>query len=115
MGYQTVYSLNICDKNRKEILSDSLIDSVTSAIDALEIFENGDVKNGFTGYARWYEHEEELGRISAEFPDLLFCLHGEGDEATDIWDKYFKGGKIQRCPAVITIADFDESLLETIT
>lgn len=49
--------------------------------------------------------------LSKRFPELLFCLHGEGESGDDLWDAYFFEGKCQHCPAVITYEDFDPSKL----
>lgn len=43
---------------------------------------------------KWYDHEKEMKQLSKEFPDVLFKLHGEGEDKYDIWDKYFMGGKM---------------------
>lgn len=41
----------------------------------------------------WYKHEKSLCAMSAKISDTLLKLHGEGEEAGDVWDKYFVGGK----------------------
>jgi hypothetical protein len=61
---------------------------------------------------KWYEHEKDMIALSKEFPDVLFELYGEGEAPGDLWRKYFKGGKIQRCYAKITFDPFDEKKLE---
>jgi hypothetical protein len=63
----------------------------------------------------WYDHEEDMVKLSAKFPEILFELEGTGEQAMDLWVKYFKGGKIQRAPAQITFPDFDEKLLENLS
>lgn len=60
---------------------------------------------------RWYDHEKEMKQLSKEFPDVLFKLHGEGENNGDIWDKYFMGGKMQSCYAEIMCPPFDRSKL----
>jgi hypothetical protein len=62
--------------------------------------------------AKWYEDEDDMRAISKEFPDVLFELHGEGEDSGDIWDKYFKNGKMQYCPAEIIIPPYDELKLK---
>lgn len=64
---------------------------------------------------KWYENEDEMLELSQEFPDVLFKLHGEGEESGDIWDKYFMNGKMQYCPAEIHIPEFDRNKLEGIS
>lgn len=60
---------------------------------------------------KWHDHEKEMKQLSKEFPDVLFKLHGEGEDKYDIWDKYFMGGKMQSCYAEITCPPFDRSKL----
>lgn len=61
---------------------------------------------------KWYEHEEDMKFLSLQFPEVLFKLHGEGEENGDVWDKYFMNGKMQHCHAIMTIPPFDKSKLE---
>jgi hypothetical protein len=61
-------------------------------------------------YATWYDHEKEMIELSKRWPDVLFSLHGEAD-SDDMWDKHFKGGKMQVCQAIITYEEYDEAKL----
>ena len=60
----------------------------------------------------WYSHEDNIKAISLEFPDVLFTLHGEGEEFGDIWNKYFLNGKMQMAKAEIIIPEFDKDKLK---
>ena len=53
--------------------------------------------------------------LSAEFPGVLFTLHGAGEEADDLWVAYFRDGKGYSVGAVITYPEFDEARLEEAT
>ena len=61
--------------------------------------------------AKWYEEENQMKQLSAEFPEVHFTVHGEGEENGDIWDNHYLGGKIQRCIAEIIIPPFDPDKL----
>lgn len=64
------------------------------------------------GEAKWYEHEEDMLKLSNEFSKTLFKLHGEGEENGDIWDKYFLDGKMQECYAELILPPFDITCFE---
>lgn len=103
MGYYTNYNIKITpdsDEVRAYIDAD---DNLSYALD-----EDADS-------CKWYNHEDDMLRLSREFPDVLFELTGEGEGAGDLWRKYFKNGKVQRCPAIITYEAFDESKLTEVT
>ena len=61
---------------------------------------------------KWYDHEDNMRRLSSMFPDVLFTVKGVGEEMPDIWVKYFKGGKCQYCKGKVTYDPFDETKLE---
>ena len=51
--------------------------------------------NMFEDSIKWYGHEKDMLAVSKQFPDVTFYLQGYGEEATDIWAKWFKNGKSQ--------------------
>jgi hypothetical protein len=98
MGYYTRYEV--------EIKPDS--NEIREAIE-----ENEYMNYAFDGNeCKWYEHEGDMKELSRQFPDALFKLTGEGEEAGDLWHKYFKNGKMQSCYAKIVYDEFDESKLK---
>ena len=130
MGYYTRYSMEIQD------IDDKGYDSYKIAKYMLDKQEESDQFYAFkyqlkdfvettdpelgTSYAlyledsdevKWYDNEEEMRKLSKEFPDVLFKLHGEGEDNEDIWDKYFMNGKMQYCPAEIMCPPFDRAKL----
>lgn len=80
-------------------------------------------ENGEAGYVlaadgnseesgKWYEHEKDLLSFSRQHPHLLFTLNGWGEEAGDIWVKYFHNGKVQKEKASLTLPGFDPAKLK---
>ena len=104
MGYYTTYELSILGSHY-ETLS-KIIENDRDTFYAVD--ECGEPVDS----VKWYDHERDMMRVSKDYPDLVFKLEGEGEEARDIWIKYFKNGKMQYCPAMITFEGYDEDKLE---
>jgi hypothetical protein len=74
-----------------------------------EMLEWGDP---FIENCKWYDHTEDMLKISKEYPEFIFKLRGEGEENGDMWVKYYKNGRYQTCEAEIFYPPFDESKLQ---
>lgn len=109
MGYYTRYTLEF----------ERGTDSVRSAV-----AEHLKVDGSMPGYGKlvgiayrqseqikWYNHEDDMKKLSTEFPTVLFILKGEGEESGDLWIKYFLGGKMQYAPGEIKYPKFDRKKL----
>lgn len=70
-----------------------------------------DYSNPFDDSCKWYSHEQDMFKVSEKYPNAIFKLSGQGEDAEDIWVKYFKDGKMQTCKAKITFEEYDESKL----
>lgn len=99
MGYYTGYTLAI--KNGSNDLIDELREDYEDA--AYALMSNGDSEQS----CKWYDHEKHIKAFSLNHPEALFILNGEGEESGDIWVKYFKNGKMQKCKAKITFDEFN--------
>lgn len=103
MGYYTRYELSILGGHY-----DTLKEIIENDEDTFYgIDENGEPVD----CVKWYDHEKDMINVSKEYPELVFKLTGEGEEAGDLWHKYFKNGKKQVCEAKIVFDEFDESKL----
>jgi len=107
MGYYTSYKLSV-----KHISVDLSEDYIYDIIDELRVpFSDAnyalDECGGIYESTKWYDHEADLKEFSGNYPELIFTLHGEGEESGDIWDKHFMHGKMQKCEAVMTIPELD--------
>jgi hypothetical protein len=107
MGYCTRYSLEV---KEGDLRIQEILDQVENEFEGLNyaIDSDGDSLDS----VKWYEHEAEMHFLSLKFPNIVFQLHGEGEESGDVWYKYFKNGSLQHCPAVITFAEYDEKKLK---
>lgn len=51
---------------------------------------------------KWYDSDEDMKRLSAEFPNCLFTLKGEGEESSDIWKAHYYRGNACMRRAILT-------------
>jgi hypothetical protein len=116
MGYYTQYKLTVYAPE-----DDGSLQALQESVDFIdEINEShAAIIAGIAGYdylfdnsCKWYEHEEDMIAYSKKHPDLVFKLHGEGEESGDIWQKWFVNGKMQTCHAKIVFDPFDPTQLK---
>lgn len=88
----------------KRLIQNMLKDEDTNYNFSLELESDDETK--------WYDHERDMLTLSVQFPNVLFKLHGEGEENDDVWDHYFKNGKSQYCKVKFIIPPFDENELK---
>lgn len=113
MGYSTIYELSVIDeKDSAEELAAINVPSDRGNTSFQEYIESIYSSASFEDAVTWYDHEKDMKEVSKKFPHLLFKLKGEGDNAGDIWCKYFLAGKMQVCKAKITFEDFDKNKLK---
>lgn len=112
MGYDTYYELECFTYPNLEGVSLEVTEKLQAYMDnhkydlgfPINLLELGEED-------RWYDHDVGMLEISREFPDILFKLHGEGEENVDLWRTYYLNGKLQHAPARITYDDFSPELL----
>jgi hypothetical protein len=104
MGYYTDHNLEIIT-GEHWLISEfrEFSDDANFAID-----DDG----GYYESCKWYDHEKDLREFSKKYPEAIFKLSGEGEDTRDLWVEYYKNGKMQICPAIITFDEFDESKLK---
>ena len=116
MGYYTRYELEVTTP----LLNDYMHHQCYGAVkgDLLKAFEEIDILDSVfdenfesCDTVKWYEHEEDMKRISKQFNSLLFILSGEGEENLDSWRKYFLNGRMQVCRAKVAYDSYDEKKL----
>lgn len=109
MGYYTEYSLDV-----KGIKNEEKFNRLVEAMEEKDLiryaFDDGDYSDGTAsflpyGEAKWYGHEQDMIDISRQFPDMVFCLEGVGEQNDDMWKRYFKNGKCELCKAEIVFPE----------
>ena len=98
MGYYTRFELEFSPKDN--VIETEVIE------DQYKTLYGGEC-DPFDDACKWYEHEQDMRAFSKKHPKKLFILKGEGEEAGDIWVKYFQDGKMQTCKAEIVFPEFD--------
>lgn len=97
MGYDTQYFLSVMTESEEHYKSiKTEVDAAVLAIDD-GLFEDGTGGEWFAYDAKWYTQEEDMYRLSVQFPKILWCLHGDGDDSDDLWDEYWQDGRMQHC------------------
>ena len=111
MGYYTYYTLDVCKYENNQIGLEPDRPVLDEVVKALK-------ESGVVGYAfyedlsprdavKWYEHDEDMLNVSEKFPELIFCLGGEGEESADMWQKFYHNGCMQECQAEVVFPPFD--------
>lgn len=106
MGYYTYYSLEMHpsqEKDRENEIRRAILskiyecDSEGVAEDEIEFFLMDSLK--------WYNHEDDMKEISLAYPDIIFILHGEGEETGDVWKAYYSNGESEKVMVEFTFPE----------
>lgn len=111
MGYYTFYEIeDVSGQNAERLKLDFSNGEILTEYGALnQIFEH------IPGYAhdtmKWYGYNEDMRRISSEYPNTLIVLSGKGEEAGDMWRAYFRNGEYELAQAQIVYPAPSEAIL----
>lgn len=86
MGYYTNYEIQVKPEIRPAFLAE--LEFCTEM--GFHMEENSIVSDD--AY-KWYEHDDDMIKLSAMFPEHRLSLYGVGEDRGDIWVKYYHGGK----------------------
>lgn len=85
MGYNTRYELTLINPPEPAV---GLKLAITQAL--------LDLSKGFASFEEavtWYTWEDDGKAVSAQYPDVLFAIDGNGEQPGDQWRCFFRGGK----------------------
>jgi hypothetical protein len=110
MGYYTNYELVAM---RGEV-DDNFITELRALTGYDEFFGYASTGEFYVNDVKWYKYNEHMIEISQRYPNLVFRLRGNGEEAGDIWQTFYKNGKRQhwKLPLDVIYPEYDENLLE---
>lgn len=118
MGYLTLFKITYSERT-EEIRAYALALSDANILNKDGFYYNDE------GEVKWYNYENDMLRLSSQFPDVLITVKGQGedhdmlckyydDPKCDVWIQYFKAGKCteqKRAVIIINFEDFDENNL----
>ena len=107
---EEIQQSNISDELKMRLIKDvekTYNTSIVTQSDVIDFL----TYDPFEDQCKWYEHTEDMRKISEKYQNVIFSLYGNGEEDGDMWVKYFMNGKVQTEDAVITYADFDPKKL----
>lgn len=109
MGYYTNYTLSI----ENETVSQNVLAEIDAEMEKMNMLDGSfcDYSQWF-GEGKWYEHDDDMLLLSTKFPEILFCLDGDGEDFEDIWRTYYQNGRMQHCPASIVYDDYDPEKMQ---
>lgn len=101
MGYYTTFDLTWDDFSETPGIDDQIADyfgQLPYWQDGGYEFSGSDI---FIPEAKWYDVDDDMFKLSRAFPEVLFHLWGNGEEADDLWTEHWRNGKYQHCHAEI--------------
>lgn len=108
MGYYTSYNLdvnNVKSQAEHEAILDKLheLNVIGYALD-IGYWNERSKSSSFYSYdeAKWYDHDEDMIKLSEAFLKMTFKLYGTGEEPDDRWYCLYKNGEMEQIDAVIT-------------
>lgn len=119
MGYYTKYELTITGEGERWVTGtdkegNKIEVNIGFDYDEIEreLVELSGYSSLFDDSVKWYDHDANMREISKRYPALLFTLEGVGEEAGDMWCKYYQAGKCQHELARIEFGKFDPAKLK---
>lgn len=125
MGYYTRYTMSV-HKNEENVTAYDIANKMKELMDKekgafypfedeiKDMCEDEENKKFYdidleSDEVKWYEYAEDMCKLSAALPSVIFQLEGEGEENGDLWKAWYKGGRQIIHHAEIVIKPLDES------
>ena len=102
MGYYTTFTLNCYDNHANSFdisFETELGKALTAALHEINPYyfdDDFDLKTLSYDSWKWYDHDEDMVKLSLRFPNYTFILEGEGEENGDLWRTIYHDGQLER-------------------
>ena len=97
MGYYTYFNCRVIDEGSYD---NEYIKKAANRLSEIMDYD-GDEKEDFNFISydsmKWYECEDDMKKLSKEFPDMVFEISADGEESDDFWMEYFLNGDAYYC------------------
>lgn len=115
MGYYTRYRLSVLpfkSEEESEQIHNFYDDVESNRIYNFDSMILQDVLDS-SDTLKWYDHDEDMLKLSKLYPLITFLLQGEGrEDQVDVWRCYYKNGKSVHQDAELRFDDPDLSVLD---
>ena len=98
MGYYTQFTFSYIEGPEEDFRS--LLGDIDGLLGGHDAATNESV------YAKWYDHEKDLKALSEKYPDLTFCVEGDGEETMDLWQCFWHAGR--SCHEAVRFTSYGE-------
>ena len=110
MGYVTNYKISFIHFGKTEMPKEADVVNALNGINPYD-FEVGEdesplLEEFFEEPIKWYDHVEDMIKLSKVFPETLFILDGWGEELGDLWRELYMDGERVRADLMFTFSDF---------
>lgn len=117
MSYYTDFRLRVFQGNAdlarvKARLEEIVATDEETGQTLFDQLEEGDDEIRSFGEIKWYEHDSDCAVLSLDFPGVVLCLEGQGQERGDDWKAYYKDGKVQHCFGEMVYPEYSEQKFE---
>ena len=112
MGYQTYHTIDVHEAPPHKVINEDFWNRVATMLSEISGYAEGEFdewQGSLTVYGQWYDMSIHMKILSSldEFLDVMFKVHGEGEENEDIWDYYVLNGRDAIYYATVTIPPLD--------
>lgn len=86
MSYYTLYSFSHINGPKEQY--NKMLKDVADTLEDKNVTETESI------YAKWYNYDEDIRKLSKKYPDITFCVSGDGEDSEDLWQEFWHAGEV---------------------